>query len=239
MDKARSPQQGYGLGLSLVKTIVEAHNGHVDLQSTPVKTIATWIAASRRILQDAPQLRGLVDGELTYMLRIDLEGQILNGDGTGNNFTGILNASGIQTRTQAATGDRGGEASDTKADAIRRAITDIRLEFFEATGVVLNPGDGEDLELLKDANGNYLNIYDSVTGRIWRVEVAETPLITAGTGLVGNFVLGATLYDRMQTEIRVGEPNDFFIRNAVAILAELRAAFAVKRPHAFEKITFV
>jgi hypothetical protein len=51
--------------------------------------------------------------------------------------------------------------------------------------------------------------------------------------------MGATLWDRMQTEIRVGEPTDYFLRNAVAILAELRAAFGVPRPLAFEKITLI
>jgi hypothetical protein len=29
-----------------------------------------------------------------------------------------------------------------------------------------------------------------------------------------------------------------FLQNAVAVLAELRAAFAVKRPSAFERVTF-
>lgn len=208
------------------------------LRQANVKTIAHFIPASRTILRDAPQLRAMIDTDLTEMLRQELEDQVVNGDGVGANFLGILNTTGIQTRTQASTGDRGGETTDTKADAIRRAITDVRLELYEANGVVLNPGDGETIELAKDDNGMYVSIYDSATGMLWRVAVAETPAIAAGTGLVGNFYMGATLWDRQQTEIRVGEPNDYFLRNAIAILAELRAAFAVRRPLAFEKITF-
>lgn len=210
-----------------------------ELVQAAVKTIPTYIAASRNILADAPQLRSMIDDELTYMVRLTLENQLLNGDGTGQNFTGILATSGIQTRTQADIADRGGLASDTKADALRRAITDIQLSFYEVSGMLLNPGDGEAIELEKDANGNYINLYDAVSGRLWRTPVVESPIIAAGTALVGNFRMGATMYDRQQTDIRVGEPNDYFLKNAVAVLAELRAAFAVKRPAAFEEVTFV
>lgn len=209
-----------------------------ELEQAPVKTIPTWIPASRNILADAPQLRSMIDQELSYMVRLTLENQVLNGDGSSPNFTGILNTSGIQTRTQGSTGDRGGLSGDTKADALRRAITDIQLAFYEVGGMMLNPGDAEALELEKDGQDNYINIYDPVAARLWRVPVVETSLIAAGTALVGNFRMGATLWDRQSTDIRVGEPGNFFLQNAVAVLAELRAAFAVKRPTAFERVTF-
>jgi HK97 family phage major capsid protein len=207
-----------------------------DLATATVKTIATWIAASRQILMDAPRLRQMIDTELAYMVEVTLENQVLVGDGVGNNFTGIVNTSGIQSRVHATSG-RAFDAADTVADSLRRAITDLYLEFYRPDAIVLHPTQGEELELLKDDTGNYLNIYDSATLRIWRVPVVETPAMTSGTALVGQFGFGATLWDRMQTEIRVGEPNDYFLRNAIAVLAELRAAFAVTRPLAFEKIT--
>ncbi len=38
VDKSRSPQTaGYGLGLSLAKTIIEAHGGSIRIHSTPDK----------------------------------------------------------------------------------------------------------------------------------------------------------------------------------------------------------
>lgn len=205
-----------------------------------VKTIATWIAASRQIMMDAPNLQNLVDVQLTQMVEEVLENQVISGDGTGDNLLGILNTSGIQTRTQNATTPvgRGQTATDTLADTLRRAITDLYLEFYRPDGIVLHPTQGEALELLKDANDQYLRIYDSASLRVWRVPVVETPAITAGTALVGAFKIGATLWDRMQTEVRYSENySDYFIRNAVVVLAELRAAFGVQRPKAFEKIT--
>lgn len=212
------------------------------LNTASVKTIAHWVGAARQILADAPQLQDTINGELLYGLRRKLEDSVLNGSGSGNQFTGILNWSGIATRVMDGTtpSGRGQTTTDTKIDTIRRALTDIRLAFYDPNGIVLNPADGEALELAKDSQGRYLNIYDPVAFRIWRVAVIETPAITALTGLVGDFTLGATLWDREQANVRVSENvSDDFIKNMVRILAELRAAFAVVRPLCFEKITFI
>jgi HK97 family phage major capsid protein len=207
-----------------------------DFKTAVIKTIATWIAASRQILQDAPRLRALIDNELTYMVEIVLEDQLLNGDGTGQNFTGIMSTSGINTRVHQTSGARF-TATDTIPDTIKRALTDLALEYYEADAIVLHPATAEKLELQKDGDDNYLNVYDPISQSLWRKPVLSTQAIASGSALVGNFRLGCTLWDRTTTEIRVGEPNDYFLRNAVAVLAELRAGFAVTRPLAFEKIT--
>ena len=212
----------------------------LDLKTATVKTIAEWIPASRQILSDAPNLRSMIDTELVYQIEITLENQILTGSGSGNNFRGINNWSGIQTRQHRNVGvDRGALADDTLADTIRRSLTDIRLEFYEPDGIILNPTNGEAVELEKDDNGNYLKVYDPVSMRMWRVKVLETQAQTANIATVGQFKLGAKLWDREQSNIRVGEPGNFFLQNAVAILAELRAAFAVTRPKAIEKVNLV
>jgi HK97 family phage major capsid protein len=208
-----------------------------DLKTATVKTIAEWVAASRQILNDGPNLRGMIDNELMYQIEVTLENEILVGSGSGVHFTGIKNWSGIQARTHQSTAARG-LASDNMADTIRRAITDVRLEYYEPDGIVINPAQGETLELEKDDNGNYLKVYDPVLNRIWRVKVVETQAMTTGYCIVGQYKLGAKMWDREQSNIRVGEPGNFFLQNAVAILAELRAAFAVTRPKAFELITW-
>lgn len=206
-----------------------------------VKWIATWIAVHKQLLEDAPRLRDTIDNELDYMVRFHLEQQVTAGDGAGSNFLGMLNWPGIQLRAMHATTPvgRGQTTTDTKMTTLRRAITDIRLEFYEATGVMLNPVDSEDLEITEYSGNRYANAFDPVTMRIWRVPIIETQAIPALTALVGNFRLAATLWDRAAVEILVGQPNDFFLRNAVALLAELRAAFAVTRPKAIEKVTLI
>jgi HK97 family phage major capsid protein len=212
-------------------------------QQAPVRTLAHWEAAHRNVLADEPQLRSIIDNELMYGLRLQEDAQILNGDGTGENLTGILNTSGIQTYdwSDGAYSATAG-MSDTKADAIRRAATLSFLAYYEPSGVVMHPNDWEDIELTKDGNGQYLIAVSVAMGgepKVWRLPIVETPAMTEGKALVGSFGQGAQLYDREQASIRISEQHaDFFIRNAIVILAEQRLALAVKRPESFVEVTF-
>lgn len=209
-------------------------------EQAPVRTIAHWEAAHRHVLQDVPQLRGIIDNELLYGLRLVEDAQILSGSGTGEDLRGILNTPGVQqySWSDGATAP----VPDTKADAIRRAATLAFLALYEPTGVVLHPNDWEDIELTKNTNGDYLLAVSIALGgeqRVWRMPVVDSPAIPEGTALVGAFGIGAQLYDREEANIRVAEQHaDFFIRNAVVILAEQRLGMAVKRPESFVEITF-
>lgn len=204
----------------------------------PVRTLAHWEAAHRNVLADEPQLRSIIDNELLYGLRLQEDYQILQGDGTGENLLGILNTSGVQNY---ALGDSG-VASDTKADAIRRAATLAFLAYYEPSGVVMHPNDWESIELTKNSQGTYLFAVSMQVGgeaRIWRMPIIDTPAMPAGQALVGAFGTGAQLYDREQANIRISEQHaDFFVRNAIVILAEQRLALAVKRPESFVKVDF-
>jgi HK97 family phage major capsid protein len=206
-------------------------------EQAPVRTLAHWEAAHRNVLADEPQLRSIIDNELLYGLRLQEDSQILTGNGSGENLRGILETSGIQTYDWSA-----GLVGDNKADAIRRAATLSFLAYYEPTGVVLHPNDWEDIELSKDDNGQYLVAVSVAMGgepKLWRIPVVDTPAMTEGTALVGAFGTGAQLYDREQASIRISEQHaDFFVRNAIVVLAEQRLALAVKRPEAFVAVSF-
>ena len=212
-------------------------------EQAPVRTLAHWEAAHRNVLADEPQLRSIIDNELMYGLRLQEDAQILNGSGTGENLTGILNTPGVQTYdwsdgVYSATAGM----SDTKADAIRRAATLSFLAYYEPSGIVLNPNDWEDIELSKDGNGAYVVAVSVAMGgeqKLWRIPVVDTPAIAEGTALIGAFGTGAQINDRESPSIRISEQHaDFFVRNAIVILAEQRLALAVKRPESFVKVSF-
>lgn len=205
-------------------------------RQAPVRTIAHWEAAHRNVLDDVPALQGVINNELLYGLQLEEDRQILSGSGDNEELLGVLNTSGIQTYTMASSGEQ-------KADALRRAATKVMLAYYEPTGYVIHPYDWEDVELQKgDGDGQYMlvtNVAIGAQAQVWRQPVVETPAISEGTFLTGAFGLGAQLYDRQQANVRIAEQHaDFFVRNAVAILAEERLALAVKRPESFVKGTF-
>lgn len=209
-------------------------------EQAPVRTLAHWEAAHRNVLADEPQLRSIIDNELMYGLRLLEDNQILNGNGAGENLLGVLNTPNIQEYSWSSGATT--PVPDTKADALRRAATLSFLAYYEPSGIVLHPNDWEDIELTKDSNGQYLVAVSVAMGgepRVWRMPVVDTPAMAEGTGLVGAFGTGAQLYDREEASIRISEQHsDFFVRNAIVILAEQRLALAVKRPEAFVKVDF-
>jgi HK97 family phage major capsid protein len=194
-----------------------------------VKTIAVWIPATKRALSDASQIRGIIDQELQDDLAEELEDQIINGNGAGENYTGILNTAGILTQAFAT----------DLLTTIRRARTALAVTGRSfPTALVLHPNDMETIDLLTDDMGRYYygGPAEGGVARVWRVPVVESQSITEGTGLMGDF-RKAVLWDREAASIQVSDSHsDFFIRNMVAILAEMRAAFGVIRPSAFCEI---
>lgn len=209
-----------------------------ETDQAPVRTIAHWIAAHRNVLDDEPQLRSLIDTELLYGLRLVEDAQLLLGDGSGENIKGIFAQPYLQKYP--GTGVSPVMPGDTIVDAVRRGATRVFLAEYEPTGVVVHPLDWEQMELTKDALGNYVVSTSVQVGgekRIWRMPVVATPAMPQGRALVGAFGLGARVYDRQIANIRTAEQHaDFFVRNATAILAECRIALTVPRPEAFVDI---
>ncbi|MGW1998589.1 phage major capsid protein [Embleya sp. NPDC001921] len=198
--------------------------------TTPVRTIAHWIPVTKRALSDAAQIRTLIDAFLRYGLEEELEDQMISGDGTGENFDGLGNVSGVQA-----------QAWDTNAlTTTRKAKTKVRLVGRSiANAYLFNPADLEAIDLLQDNEARYYFGGPAGTGSagtLWGVPVIETEAVPAGTGYVGDF-RKAILWDREQASISVTDSHaDFFVRNLVAILAEMRAAFGIIQPNAFVEI---
>ena len=201
-----------------------------DLITTTAKVIAHYVKASRQILSDASQLASMIDGRMRYGLAFKEEGQLLNGDGTGQNLLGII----PQATAFVAPFDPAG--TETNIDNIRLAMLQAFLAEYPATGIVMNPIDWARIELLKDTTGRYIigNPQGSIGATLWNLPVVETQAIAVDKFLTGAFKMGAQVFDRWQARVEVATENeDDFVKNMVTILAEERLALAVYRPESF------
>lgn len=207
--------------------------------TTPVRTIAHWIPVTKRALSDAAQIRTLIDNFLQYGLEEELEDQMISGDGTGENFTGLAATSGVQA-----------QPFDTSLlVTLRKAKTKVRTVGRSIpTGYIINPTDVESLDLLTDTQGrfyfggpsgtiNNAGLAGATTSPVWNLPVIESECVPAGTAYVGDW-RKAILWDREQSSITMSDSHaSFFVQNLVAILAEMRAAFGVIQPSAFVACT--
>lgn len=196
--------------------------------------IATWMATTRQALSDASQVRSLIDNQGRLMISLEEEDQLVNGNGTSPNISGILDQTGIQTL------DLTGEDNLDGLRSARRLVK-TGLSRLDPTFVLLNPLDSEEFDLLKDLEGRYRAGDPFGSGPfntpIWRLQRVETEAVTEGTAIVGARG-GATIFERQPLTVLTADQHaDFFVRNLVVILFEERLAFPVYFPTAFVDVT--
>lgn len=197
------------------------------LSNAAVVTIGHWIPASRQVLSDAELLAGHIGSRLTYGLKLEEEQELLTGDGTAGTINGLNN--------QAAAYNRG-VTNDTVLDTLLKAMLQVSLSNYEASGYVMHPVDWYAAMLLKDTQNRYLfsDPQSMVAPRVWSKPVVPSQTQTQGRFLCGAFNLGAAIWDREDATVRIAEQHaSFFIQGMVAILAEERLALTVYRTTAF------
>lgn len=213
-----------------------------ELLTVAVRTFAHFVPASRQVLTDAGLLQGLINNRLMRGLYLESDAQLLYGDGTNQNLTGLMVDSDVNDVGEIANGTSDADLAGAMLDHIRNAVTECQKnDFYDVNGVVLNPADFATLETAKGSDGQYVWVDVSTGGepRLWRVPVIVSNAISAGDFILGDWNSGSTIYDREQMDIRVSESHsDYFVKNGVAILAEERYGFGIERPKAYAKGSF-
>lgn len=195
----------------------------------PVRTIAHWVPVSRQAMDDAPMLQSTIDGELRYGLGVKEEEELLLGSGAGQHIYGIVPQATAYETSRNSTGD-------TAFDTLAHAIAQSEVALLPATGIVMNNDDLEAIKIIKDGNDRYIGggPFGPPITTIWGRPVVGTPAMAAGEFLVGAFLDGAQIFDRLDAEVLISsEDRDNFIKNMLTVRAEERLAMAVKRPAAF------
>ena len=199
-----------------------------DQATANVRTIAHFVHVSRQAMEDADQLQGEIDGELRYGLMLNEELQLLKGDGTGINLSGLVTEATAYAAAFPVTGE-------TMIDTLRLALLQASLAEYPADGIVLHPTDWARVELTKDGEFRYVfaNVMQMAGPQLWGRPVVDTQSMDEDEFLVGAFRGAATIYDRMDPEVVASsEDRDNFVKNMITVRAEERLALAIKRPEA-------
>ena len=198
------------------------------LASANVKKVTAYIKVTKEMLDDVALMRSEINQELTELINLKIDEQLLSGAGSGNNLTGII--------TNATAWAAGAFAlsipTPTKWDVLRTAINQVRVNLFEPTYIVMHPTDVTSMELSKDSTGQYIMPpFAAVDGSIVSgIRVVANTGVTIDKFLVGDFNKAGVRF-REGLTINVGYENDDFTKNLVTILAEARLVQRVKSNH--------
>jgi HK97 family phage major capsid protein len=196
--------------------------------SANVKKVTAFIKVTKEMLDDVELMRSEIDQELTELINLRIDDQLLNGTGLTVNLTGIV--------TNATAWAAGAFAlaipTPTRYDVLRTAINQVRVNLFEPNYIVVHPTDATAMELSKATDGQYIMppfiATDGTT--VSGIRVITNTGVTLDKFLVGDFTKSGVRFKEGLT-INVGYENDDFTKNLVTILAEARLVQRVKSNH--------
>jgi len=174
-------------------------------------------------LRDAPALERFMEDELVNNVLRSIEDEVVNGDGTGEHFTGLAHVSGAQVQAFAV----------DSLTTIRKAITKLEVAGHAAGLITLHPTDWEALELSRTSGDGNLELVDSPVDRaqrrLWGVQVVPSVAVAPKTA----FVLDSHAV-QVSTDGNVitkwSEADGLFEKNELRARTETRANLDVIRP---------
>lgn len=202
-----------------------------ELVTANVATIAHFIKVSKQVLDDASALESYIDNRLRYGVELRYDNQLLNGNGTGQNISGITDT-GNNTAFTPVTGENA-------LDSINRMIEKVRLAEYMATAIMLNPADWHAIERLKvgTSDDRYIigNPSSDMGNRLWGLPVVVTNSLAAGKAVVGDFQNAYQVFDRQGVVVEMFEQDsDNVQKNLLTVRAEARGTLATFVPAAVQ-----
>jgi HK97 family phage major capsid protein len=190
-----------------------------------IETVAHFIKVSNQLLADAPAVAAYIDTRLRDGLAQRVDRQLLLGNGTTPNLSGLTDAGNFVAFTPTS----GANLIDSinKAKYNRWAVGEV------VDTVIVNPADWAAMEVLREGtNGSYLYGAPGTAagGQPFGVNVVMSQYMTAGSFLIGSLRTSAIIYQRQGAVVEMGYVNDDFTKNLVTIRAEERLGLGVDRP---------
>ena len=198
----------------------------LDLQEVSVKAewIAGFIKISRNMLDDVEGMTTFLGSRLPELLLRTEDAQILNGNGTSPNLSGITNTGNFTAFGGAATID---------IEQLVQAISQLEALDREANGILLNPADYYNIMLTKaSGSGEYdfPSLVQITNGQMFvaGVPVYKSTAMTVDKFLVGDWRMGANLIFREPAKVQFFyEDGTNAQQNKVTVRVEERIALPV------------
>ena len=199
------------------------------IETANVFGYADGYTVTTQMLADKAAFATFMDNELRYSIRAVQEEYLLNGSGTNGEPRGILNTTGLLSDTYVGTG---AQPVRNLVEKVRTGMRKVRQNGGLTSAILLNPEDNEALDLMKDANGNYIFGGPANVGQqmLWGRPRVVSEKIEKGTVLLGDFKQVAWM-DRDGISVEAfNQHADYARRNLVYVRAEARGMQAIYRP---------
>lgn len=203
----------------------------MEQYNVTIQTVAHFIKVTNQLLADAPAVMSYIDTRLRDGLAQRVDAQLLNGNGTSPNLSGITDSGNYTAYTASS--------DDLLFDAINRAKYALWAKGYMPDAVIVNPADWGAAERTREqySSGNYGMYLNGVPGTLasanpFGVRIVLSNNMTAGKFAIGAFDQAAVVYNRQGATVEMGYVNADFTNNVVTIRAEERLALAVEKPSA-------
>lgn len=207
------------------------------IYDAPARKIATYFRVPEEMIEDIPYLSSfLTQIGMEEVMKVE-DTQVLYGDGTGQNLTGLF--------TAATAFAAGSSVVDTpnEFDVIRAAKKQIRnLKLSGGLVGLISPTNWFEMRSKKDTTKNYLFLGGG-NGLDLSMNIDGVQLIEHTAVAEGDFIVfqprAAQIFDRAGTTVRFyDQDQDNAIKNLITIVVEKRIALPIYRTVGIVKGTF-
>jgi HK97 family phage major capsid protein len=196
--------------------------------NVPITTVAHFIKVSNQLLADSPAIIAYIDTRARDGLAQRIDAQLLNGNGTSPNLSGLTDTGNFTAYTPTS--------DDLLVDAINRAKYALWATGNPPDVVVVNPADWGAMERTREGVGTGQYLYGTPGAMAgenpFGLRIVLSNNMAAGKFLVGALDSSSVLYTRQGATVELGYVNADFTNNLVTIRVEERLGLGVERPSA-------
>lgn len=197
--------------------------------SAPTRKIAAFTKVSKEMMDDIDGIAQDIASELVEQILLVVDSNLLTGDGSGQNLTGIE-----ENATAFAPGatliNTVADANDM--DALRAAVAQVYRNNFIPNRIIIHPDKLASMEMEKGSDGHYIMPpFKSADGTtIAGIQITANNGVAAGGFYVGDF----TKYKakiREGISVSIGYDGDDWTKNMMTPLAEMRLVGYIPSNH--------